>query len=107
MAKELWTLAWALPAVLILGLVAALVLRRFYTNVHERESQRCRLHLSESLTLSEETRVHLIAIDGETHVLVESARNATLQFARSPLALARRRPWTRSLWPLTEEASRA
>ena len=82
MTEGLLRLAWALPAVLAVGVLLMLLLRRF-TGSMPVESQSRRLHLRDSLTVSDETRVHLLEVDGKPHVLVESSRRADLTVLHS------------------------
>jgi flagellar biogenesis protein FliO len=74
-----WRLAWALPLVLAVGVVAMLVLRRVLVPALPARRQIQRMSLCESLELSEHTRVHIIEVDGREFVVLESAQQATLQ----------------------------
>jgi flagellar biogenesis protein FliO len=82
-------LAWALPLVLLVGVLVALILRRFVVLAPTSHRQ-ARLSLCESLWLSDDTRVYLLEIDGRACVIVESARQTTLQSASLQLADAPR-----------------
>lgn len=73
----LWRLAWALPLVLGIGFVAALVLRRVVSAPPAQATRR--IALQESLSLSDDTRVHVIEVDRQPYLLVESSSQATLQ----------------------------
>jgi flagellar biogenesis protein FliO len=86
MMDAAWRLAWALPLVLLVGAAAVLLLRRFVLPTQPATLQRQRLSRRESLSLSQETRVHLIEVDGKPYLLVESARQALLQSTSSPTA---------------------
>ena len=91
----LWRLTWALPLVLLTGMVAMLALKRFLT-LERRPGARTPksvLSLRESLAVSDQTHVHLIAVGRQEYVVVESARHAVIQ-ARDAVSLPRRiRPW--------------
>lgn len=80
MTDALLRLAWALPLVLGLGVAAAFVLKRFVVPVADASPQRQRLSLRESLSVSDDTRLHLLEVDGKPHLLVESARATVLQW---------------------------
>ncbi|HKU15151.1 MAG TPA: hypothetical protein VJQ52_12205 [Steroidobacteraceae bacterium] len=90
MTDALLRLAWALPLVLGIGVAAALVLKRFVVPVASGTPQGQRLSLRESLAVSADTRLHLLEVDGRTHLLVESARATVLQW--TPAADAPRAP---------------
>jgi flagellar biogenesis protein FliO len=74
-------LAWALPLVLFTGVGVMLVLKRFVVpSDGPSPASTQRLTVSESITLSDDTRVHLLHLDRKSAFLVvESMRNATLQ----------------------------
>ncbi|HEY5760122.1 MAG TPA: hypothetical protein VIU34_30075 [Steroidobacter sp.] len=71
-------LVWALPLVLLTGAVLVLLLKRVMKPLHSSAAFAQRLSLRESLSVSDETRVHLIDLDGTACLLVESTRQATL-----------------------------
>lgn len=71
-------LAWALPLVLFTGTVLVLLLKRIIKPLPSSAAVAQRLSLRESLSVSEETRVHLIDLDGAACLLVESTRQTTL-----------------------------
>ena len=75
--ETVWRLMWALPLVLVIGAVAAVVLRRFVVPSIQA-SKTARLALRESMPLSKDTRVYLIEIDNARFVVVESARTTVL-----------------------------
>jgi flagellar biogenesis protein FliO len=72
-------LLWALPLVLATGVAAMLLLRRFVVPMQTRSRDARRLSLRESLAVSDDTRLHLVEIDQQPYVIVESARGAVLQ----------------------------
>ena len=88
--ETLWRLAWALPLVLVTGVVAVLTLRRFVVPTQGTSQPAQRMNLRESLSLSDDTRVHLIEIDGQVFLVVESLRHTLLQSA--PIASTPVRP---------------
>ncbi len=75
----LWRMAWALPLVLGIGFLAALVLKRFGASASPPAPEAWRIRLHESLSLSNDTRVHVIEVDRQAYMLVESSLQATLQ----------------------------
>lgn len=78
----LWKLAWALPVVTITGLVVMLLMKRVLVRgaAHNRPSQRLRSR--ETLQVSEQTRLHLVELDGKPYLLVESSQHAQLQLSQ-------------------------
>ena len=72
-------LCWALPMVLVTGVVAILVLKRFGVPLRAGAAPKARIQQREALSLSDDTRVHLIELDGVRFVVVESTRNAVVQ----------------------------
>ena len=88
----LWRLVWALPLVLVTGFAAMLVLKRFMAASPPATRDIRRLTLRESLTLSEESRLHLIEVDRETYLIIESSRHAALQSIRPPAGEATHLP---------------
>ena len=91
----LWRLTWALPVVLLTGIAVMLVLKRWM-------APECRLggrtakavmSLRESLSVSDQTHVYLIAVGRQEYVLVESARNAVIQARDAGSQPRRIRPW--------------
>jgi flagellar biogenesis protein FliO len=89
--SSLLRLLWALPLVLAIGAGAMLVLRRFVLPVSRAHAAQ-RLVFREQLALSEQTRVHLLEIDGNGYLLVESTQNATLQPLPAQTREVARRP---------------
>lgn len=80
MTDILWRLAWALPFVLVAGLVTMLALKRIVARPSAMTTQR-RVTLCESLEVSDATSVHLLEVDGKPYLVVESSRQSTLQSA--------------------------
>jgi hypothetical protein len=76
--NSLSRLFWALPLVLVVGAAVMLVLRRFVLPVTLPRGA-TRIVARETLALSEHTRVHLVEIDGSSHLILESTQNAVLQ----------------------------
>jgi flagellar biogenesis protein FliO len=89
--NSLLRLSWALPLVLMVGAGVTVLLRRF---VLPASPTRCphRLVFREQLALSEQTRVHLVEIDGKGYLVVESSQNAALQPISTPAREASRVP---------------
>jgi flagellar biogenesis protein FliO len=77
--EPLWKLFWALPLVLIVGAGAMLLLKRFIVPVARAGQPSQRMQTRESLVLSEQTRLHLVDIDGKTYLVTESAHRTQLQ----------------------------
>ena len=76
---SLWRMAWALPLVLGIGFAAALVLKRFVAIAPLPSPDARRIKLQESLSLSDDTCVHVIEVDRQAYLLVESSLRTTLQ----------------------------
>ncbi len=74
-----WRMVWALPLVVVIGTLAVLVLRRFVAPSRPAADNAKRMSVRESLSLSDETRVHLLEIDGKGYLVVESAHPGVLQ----------------------------
>ena len=76
MTDALWRLAWALPLVLAVGVIAVLAIRRWgmWQGVGVGAA---RLRVVESMPVSDETRIHLILVDRQPLLLIESARQVT------------------------------
>ena len=77
--STLWRLVWALPLVLATGVGVMLLLKRFVVPTEAKSRDTRRLNLRETLAVSDETRVHLVEIDRQSYLVVESTRNAVLQ----------------------------
>lgn len=97
-----WRLTWALPLTVLVGGGIVLLLRqilgqgKFATRTLQRMVKR------ESLIVSDDTRLHLVEVDGRPYVLVESARSASFHNAPPVLQPAGLRggssvPWLRGL----------
>jgi flagellar biogenesis protein FliO len=85
----LWRLAWALPLVLAIGVATMLALKRLVVTRASIPGGVGRLSLCESLSLPNDTRVHLIEFDRQPYLLVESDRHAVLQLAPQHVAATR------------------
>jgi hypothetical protein len=72
--------------VLATGVGVMLLLKRFVVPAEARPRDRRRLNLRETLTVSDETRMHLVEIDRQSYLVVESTRNAVLQPTQSSAA---------------------
>lgn len=77
--SALWRLLWALPLVLATGAGVVLILRRCMVPDERRPTQAQRLSVLESRSLSEQTLVHMIEVDGASYLIVESTRQTALQ----------------------------
>ena len=75
----LWRLAWALPLVLTVGFAVVLMLKRFVVPTAAASQALQRMRLRESLSLPDDTRVHLIEVDRQAYLIIESARHTLLQ----------------------------
>jgi flagellar biogenesis protein FliO len=91
----LWRLLWALPLVFATGIAMMLLLRRFVVPPQAASHDTRRLKLRESLAVSETTRVHLVELDQQSYLVIESERNATLQAVPVATAAEVRRPAAR------------
>lgn len=91
--ETMWRLAWALPSVLLVGVGVALILKRFVVAADGAQAAAVRrIHLRESLTLSEDTRMHLIELDRQAYFVVESKQHITVEIAARDVAAATRMP---------------
>jgi hypothetical protein len=103
MMDTLWRLVWALPLVLLTGAAVMLLLRQFVRPVRATSPAALRMSLRESMSVSNDTRVHLIEADGQTYLLVESPGGTVLQPNQPKLAQDARLlgnvgpPWARRL----------
>jgi flagellar biogenesis protein FliO len=77
--SELWRLSWALPLVFAMGIAIMLLLRRIVVPLQTKSREARRLQLCESLTVSDATCVHLVEIDRQAYLVIESERTALLQ----------------------------
>ena len=90
----LYRLAWALPLVLMVGFAVMLMLKRFVVPTVAASQAPQRMSLRESLSLPDDTRVHLIEVDRQAYLIVESTRHTLLQSIeaqRTPVRAAP--PW--------------
>ena len=90
--NSLLRLLWALPLVLAVGIGAMLLLRRWVMPAGQGRREARRLVSREQLALSDQTRVHLVEVDGHTFVVLESAQQALLQRLSSASCEAERVP---------------
>lgn len=97
MTDALWRLIWALPLVLVTGLVAVLVLKRLLPEARADRQHR-RMAVCETLTLSDQTHLHLIEVDRQPYLLVDSPGGTALQLATRDGA--HRRVATAPAWAL-------
>jgi flagellar biogenesis protein FliO len=79
MMDTLWRLVWALPLVLLTGAAVMLLLKQFVRPVRPTSHVALRMTLRESMSVADDTRVHLIEADGQTYLLVESPGGTVLQ----------------------------
>jgi len=96
----LWRLSWALPVTVLIGGVIILLLKQILGQGSFPDRTLQRMVKRESLSLSDETRLHLVEVDGRPYVLVESTRHASLHNAPVAPQAARVRggwsvPWLR------------
>lgn len=76
MNDTLLRLGWALPLVLLLGIVVLLVLRRLLPQLAARPPATAQLVLAETLQVSPRTRVHLLQVQGRPVLLLEPEEGA-------------------------------
>jgi len=72
-------LLWALPLVLLTGAGIVLLLRRTLGSHQIGSKGRERMSLRESVSVSQDTRIHLLQVDRQSYLLVESSRVTSLQ----------------------------
>jgi hypothetical protein len=77
--NSLSRLLWALPLVLAVGAGAMMLLRRIVVPPTRAKGVAPRLVSRETLSLSEQTRVHLFEVEGSSYIILESTQSATLQ----------------------------
>jgi len=77
----LWRLTWALPFTVLLGGGIILLLKQILRQGKFAGRALQRMVKRESLIVSDDTRLHLVEVDGRPYVLVESTRSAALQYA--------------------------
>lgn len=78
MSDTLLRLSWALPLVLATGAVAMLALKRVVARAPKAPEESPRMTVRETLAVSEETRVHLVELNRQSYLLVESTRGTQL-----------------------------
>lgn len=71
MTDTLWRMTWALPLVLVLGVLAIVVLKRVLRAVPSSDSPP--MNLRQSLKLSDAAQLHLVALGGQSILVVETA----------------------------------
>jgi len=79
----LWRLTWALPFTVLSGSGVILLLKRILGQRPLTGRAVQRMVRRESLSVSDDTRVHLIEVDGQSYVLVESARSISFHDAQA------------------------
>jgi len=103
MSDHLWRLAWALPLVLLLGLVIVLLLKRHMAGRLSMKPDAQRMVVRESMSVSIQTQLHLIEVDSSVYLLVESAGGTQVQAVSrahtdgTVLAMQLGAPWLRRL----------
>ena len=98
----LWRLTWVLPFTVLVGGGIILLLRQILGQGKFAPRTLQRMVKQESLIVSDDTRLHLLEVDGRPYVLVESVRSATLHDVPSVSQPAGSRgglpvPWLRGL----------
>jgi flagellar biogenesis protein FliO len=88
MNETLWNLTWALPVVLLTGLIAALVLRRAMSPSEPAIPARGRARLCETLEVSSDTRLYVVEVDRKSYLLVESVMQTSLHATAASTAVA-------------------
>lgn len=92
--EQITALFWALPAVLLIGAGAILLLKRFMPEgMGSRQTQITMRRIGEPFVLSEHTTLHCIEAQGKTFILTESDRYVGME----PLQAAAIRH-TRTAW---------
>jgi flagellar biogenesis protein FliO len=76
-----WRLTWALPFTVLIGGAIILLLKHILGQAKSVGRTLQRMVKRESLTISDDTRIHLVEVDGRPYVLVESTRTAALHNA--------------------------
>jgi hypothetical protein len=93
MMEAMWRLVWALPLVLLIGAAIVLFLKRFVVaGEGAPAAAERRMHLRESLALSDDTRMHLIELDRRAYFVVESKQRVRVEIAARDVAVATRMP---------------
>lgn len=94
--EQVTALFWALPAVLLVGAGAILLLKRFMPGWMKQEPAPTMRQLAEPLTLSEHTTIYCIEVRGRTFVVAESSRPVHIEADTFPVTgntRSRRAPW--------------
>jgi len=87
-SDTLTRLAWALPLVLVLGVLAMLAIKRVLPRFQAASPQAAPMVLRQSLKLSDGAQMHLVALDGQSVLVVESAAGpAAVHVLAAPPAL--------------------
>ncbi|WP_172200481.1 hypothetical protein [Niveibacterium sp. COAC-50] len=92
-ANQLAALAWALPVVLLLAVLAVLALKRLWPGAVM--SAKTAVIANESLRLSDTAIAHVLTIDGRRWLVVESERATAVQALDTVPQVSR--PWMRPL----------
>ncbi len=83
MDDHLWRLAWALPLVLVIGVLFILALKRWgitrLPGLMQMNPPDPGLRVVADLTVSDDTRVYLLEAGGQRWLLTESKQHATTQ----------------------------
>jgi hypothetical protein len=91
MDESLWRLTWALPLVLVLGIVAMLALRRILQGATGKAvASGDAMVLKQSLKLSDSSTAHLLIVQGKPMLVVEGSHGVSSIELSS--AAARRMP---------------
>lgn len=81
-------LTWALPLVLTLGVLAILVIKRVLRTAHPA-SDDAPMRLRQSLKLSEAAQLHLVSLDGQCILVVESSGAPAVHVLAGPPPMPR------------------
>jgi hypothetical protein len=98
MSESLTRLAWALPLVIVLGALAMLLMRRLLPHWQTPAAPVARLALHESLNVSETTRTHLLSVDGQRMLLVETRDQPSTAVLLPNAVPARLAAWPNGAW---------
>lgn len=83
MDDHLWRLAWALPLVLVIGVLFILALKRWgitrLPGLMQVRPPEPGLRVVADLTVSDDTRVYLLEAGGQRWLLTESKQHASTQ----------------------------
>jgi flagellar biogenesis protein FliO len=96
MTDALWRLLWALPLVVLVGAAIMLALRQLLPRLPATGTHP--MTVRQSLVLSDETRVHLLQVDGRSYVVMESSRNSVLQAVQAASDRPQPAPSGRPAW---------